>query len=448
MNRPFENLAPAERQALAAEANQKARQALRQGDPRSARRHATQSVQLAPELEDGWLLMAAIASPRASIAYLQHALRVNPSSQRAQKGMQWAVERVKAEESGRSAPPYVDARPVAAHPKPPQPDSSPVTLAASIAPVPAQVSVMPPSTQVRPRTAMRVRPVARRTPRPEVPFLLLYGIITLCISAALIAGAMTPYYSRLAAPFMQDFATYVPVDFQATLEQSASASQTAIASAVPPVSETPTPEATFTIPPTPTDTPTETPTWTPTLSETPFPSPTASETPTPTPTFTASPSPIPPTLVLPTKAPPVAAPQPTKKVKHKNVAAPGSRPAGVQLSDHWVDVDLSTQTVFAMQGDQIARSFLVSTGRWPTVTITGVFRIYVMYRAADMSGDDYYLPKVPYVMYFHEGYGLHGTYWHNNFGTPMSHGCVNLRTADAAWLYEYSSVGTVVSVHQ
>jgi lipoprotein-anchoring transpeptidase ErfK/SrfK len=51
-------------------------------------------------------------------------------------------------------------------------------------------------------------------------------------------------------------------------------------------------------------------------------------------------------------------------------------------------------------------------------------------------------------MYFHEGYGLHGTYWHNNFGTPMSHGCVNLRTADAAWLYEVSSVGTFVSVHQ
>ena len=101
-----------------------------------------------------------------------------------------------------------------------------------------------------------------------------------------------------------------------------------------------------------------------------------------------------------------------------------------------------------MQGDQIMRSFLVSTGRWPNVTVIGVFRIYVKYPAADMSGDGYYLPKVPYVMYFHEGYGLHGTYWHNNFGTPMSHGCVNLRTADAGWLYEYSEVGTVVSVHQ
>ena len=101
-----------------------------------------------------------------------------------------------------------------------------------------------------------------------------------------------------------------------------------------------------------------------------------------------------------------------------------------------------------MQGDQVMRSFIVSTGRWPTVTVTGVFRIYVKYRAADMSGDDYYLPDVPYVMYFHEGYGLHGTYWHNNFGTPMSHGCVNLRTPDAAWLYEFATVGDYVSVHQ
>ncbi len=85
------------------------------------------------------------------------------------------------------------------------------------------------------------------------------------------------------------------------------------------------------------------------------------------------------------------------------------------------------QTTYAMQGDQVVRSFLVSTGRWPTVTIEGVFKIYVKYRHADMTGDDYFLPDVPYVMYFFKGYGLHGTYWHNNFGTPMSHGCVKPR---------------------
>jgi lipoprotein-anchoring transpeptidase ErfK/SrfK len=68
-----------------------------------------------------------------------------------------------------------------------------------------------------------------------------------------------------------------------------------------------------------------------------------------------------------------------------------------------------------------------------------------------MSGgsgaDYYYLPNVPHVMYFYGGYGLHGTYWHNNFGTPMSHGCVNLSQTDAEWLYNWASVGTKVVTH-
>jgi lipoprotein-anchoring transpeptidase ErfK/SrfK len=53
---------------------------------------------------------------------------------------------------------------------------------------------------------------------------------------------------------------------------------------------------------------------------------------------------------------------------------------------------------------------------------------------------------VPYSMYFYQGYALHGTYWHSNFGQPMSHGCVNLRTADAEWLYQFAPVGTAVRV--
>ena len=50
-------------------------------------------------------------------------------------------------------------------------------------------------------------------------------------------------------------------------------------------------------------------------------------------------------------------------------------------------------------------------------------------------------------MFFRGDYGLHGTYWHNNFGTPMSRGCVNLTIDDAAWLFNWASVGTVVNVH-
>jgi lipoprotein-anchoring transpeptidase ErfK/SrfK len=64
-----------------------------------------------------------------------------------------------------------------------------------------------------------------------------------------------------------------------------------------------------------------------------------------------------------------------------------------------------------------------------------------------LLGYDYYLENVPYVMYFYQDYALHGTYWHNNFGTPMSHGCVNLPTADAGWLFNWTSIGTLVNVH-
>jgi hypothetical protein len=49
-------------------------------------------------------------------------------------------------------------------------------------------------------------------------------------------------------------------------------------------------------------------------------------------------------------------------------------------------------------------------------------------------------------MYFYGGYALHGTYWHNNFGQPMSHGCVNLETGNAQKLFEWA--GPVISPGQ
>jgi lipoprotein-anchoring transpeptidase ErfK/SrfK len=115
--------------------------------------------------------------------------------------------------------------------------------------------------------------------------------------------------------------------------------------------------------------------------------------------------------------------------------------------EHWIDVDLSQQRVYAYEGDVVVNSFVVSTGTWQTPTVTGKYKVWIKLRSTPMSGPGYYLPDVPYVMYFYKGYGLHGTYWHNNFGTPMSHGCVNLTIPDAEWLYNFSSVGTVVNVH-
>jgi lipoprotein-anchoring transpeptidase ErfK/SrfK len=113
----------------------------------------------------------------------------------------------------------------------------------------------------------------------------------------------------------------------------------------------------------------------------------------------------------------------------------------------WIEVNLTEQRVNAWEGDVLQNSFIVSTGTWATPTVTGTFKIWNKTRIQAMSGPGYYLPDVPYVMYFYEDYGFHGTYWHNNFGTPMSHGCVNLTIPDSEWLYNWASYGTTVKVH-
>ena len=116
--------------------------------------------------------------------------------------------------------------------------------------------------------------------------------------------------------------------------------------------------------------------------------------------------------------------------------------------ERWIDIDLSDQTLAAYEGETAVRSTPVSTGigRYPTPT--GRFSIRVKHVADDMAGPGYYLPNVEYVSYFLKGYAIHGTYWHNNFGQPMSHGCVNLTNADAQWIYEWAPKGTRVLVQQ
>lgn len=118
--------------------------------------------------------------------------------------------------------------------------------------------------------------------------------------------------------------------------------------------------------------------------------------------------------------------------------------------DKKIYVDLSTQMLYAYQGENLIYSFLISSGKWGK-TPTGVFDIWSKFRYIKMSGGSvalhtyYYLPNVPYVMFFSNneiaasrGFSLHGTYWHSNFGTPMSHGCVNMKTSEAALIYEWA----------
>ncbi|MDW8059549.1 MAG: L,D-transpeptidase [Thermomicrobium sp.] len=118
----------------------------------------------------------------------------------------------------------------------------------------------------------------------------------------------------------------------------------------------------------------------------------------------------------------------------------------------WIEVDLSDQVLRAWEFDRVVFASLVSTGLPQYPTPSGTFRVYRKLLFERMRGGtpgiDYYdLPNVPHTMYFYLGYALHGAYWHNNFGHPMSHGCVNLPLDAAAWLYEWTPLGTVVWIH-
>ena len=128
-----------------------------------------------------------------------------------------------------------------------------------------------------------------------------------------------------------------------------------------------------------------------------------------------------------------------------SAGAPPGPPAAV-ANGKSIKVVLHEQRVYVYENGQMIHTMLGSSGLPMTPTVQGDFKIYVKYTAQLMVGPDYYLPGVPWVMYFYEGYSFHGTYWHHNFGHPMSHGCVNLPTDEALWLYNWAEIGTPVHV--
>ena len=109
-------------------------------------------------------------------------------------------------------------------------------------------------------------------------------------------------------------------------------------------------------------------------------------------------------------------------------------------------VVLSTQRAYAYEDGVLKHSAVISSGLPDTPTVRGDFRIKRKVHSQTMSGADYYLENVEWVMYFYAGYAFHGTWWHYNFGTPMSRGCINMTNADAKWFYEFGEIGTPVHV--
>ncbi len=126
-------------------------------------------------------------------------------------------------------------------------------------------------------------------------------------------------------------------------------------------------------------------------------------------------------------------------------------PDGVQ-SERWIEVNLDEQTLAVYQDDKLVFATLTSTGIENLWTRPGIFQIQEKKVAEDMTGsasaDDYYhVEDVPWTMYFDQRRALHGAYWHDRFGYPNSHGCVNLALGDAHWLYDWAKVGDTVYVY-
>lgn len=119
-----------------------------------------------------------------------------------------------------------------------------------------------------------------------------------------------------------------------------------------------------------------------------------------------------------------------------------------QSDERWIEIDLSEQHLFAWDGKDRTFSTVISTGKAQTPTHPGIYTIQRKYPLDRMRGADYDVPNVPNVLYFDRGYALHGAYWHNNFGVPTSHGCVNLPVGNAEWLFDWAKIGTPVIIHQ
>jgi len=379
-----------------------AREALRRGDKETARDLAEKAVLMDANLVDAWLvLVAADRNPEDALAYAQKALELDPANPRSQKAVQWAMAQLQSAQAGNlnqvAQPAYDD-----------------------IPPVPVQ----------RP-----IKNQAKKSPpqkKSNKNMLLYAGIGVGLLLCVVIAVALWVVFGN---PAQAQAANATPEVLWAQVN-------------VPKPGVTPIDVSVFSVQAT--NVPTEAPVVN--LQDTPL--PTDTELPLAVPTETALPTDAPTSVPEATETPGVMAMEIVDDTPTSAYVPPTNAPVKPPVAvssggggNRWIDVNLSTQSVYAYEGDTVVNSFIVSTGTWLTPTVTGQYKIWIKLRSAPMSGPGYYLPDVPYIMYFYKGYGLHGTYWHNNFGTPMSHGCVNLRTSDAEWLYNWASVGTVVNVH-
>ncbi|MCK6593516.1 MAG: L,D-transpeptidase [Polyangiaceae bacterium] len=131
------------------------------------------------------------------------------------------------------------------------------------------------------------------------------------------------------------------------------------------------------------------------------------------------------------------------------MSRPKRLPAWASAGRKWIDVSILNQTLVAYEGEKPVYVTLVSTGadglgdpKKTHSTVQGTFLIHTKHISVTMdgeNGEEFDFRDVPFVQYFTEGFALHGAYWHDDFGTPRSHGCINLAPVDAAWLFNWTT---------
>jgi hypothetical protein len=143
---------------------------------------------------------------------------------------------------------------------------------------------------------------------------------------------------------------------------------------------------------------------------------------------------------------------PTKMTEPPELRTTLSGPAPV--AGKWIDVDLTNQMTTLLVGDSVVTSYQMSSGLRETPTPPGTYRVYSHVPVQNMTGvnadgSPYFVPDVPWATWFWNDYGFHAAYWldESQIGRPQSHGCVNLRLADADYLYHWADDGTTVVVH-
>lgn len=368
-----------------------AQEAIRRGNRREARALLSTALKDNPQDYRIWLLLAGAAgSPRASLDYVERAARLQPGNATVARARAWAEARLAATAAL----------------------EGPETSLSG-----ADVTSMINQAGLAPTVTGRAR-----KGRPPLRYVLVAILLVAIGVASSWAWVQRSSANRLPEAIAGQITTRV------SPEATTEAGPNVVRGAFLPHREVP-----ETVTPAPTATPVAFAIQRKLNQSGGSPHPTWTVTPSPTPTATPTPT-IAPTFVGESALPQLV-----------------SRPASVGPNERWIDVNLTQQRLVAYEGDIPVFDTLVSSGTWNHPTVTGEFRVWLRFTSQTMDGSrlgyNYYLENVPYVMYFFEDYALHGTFWHNNFGTPMSHGCVNLPTPAAEWIFNWSSIGTLVRVH-